>query len=72
MIGLQQQGGITGQAANQSLDDPHTVVVYHQAASHDTLKAFIAHPALKDAMTKAGVTSAPQVTFVTSGWAKRY
>ncbi|MFN7985496.1 MAG: hypothetical protein U0Q11_26955 [Vicinamibacterales bacterium] len=69
---IQEQAGIAGQAANQSLDDPHTVIVYHQAESHDRLKAFLAHPALKDAMQKAGVTSEPQVTFVTGGWAKRY
>ena len=69
---IQQQAGITGQAANQSLDDPHTVIVYHQAESHDALKAFLAHPALKGAMQQAGVTSEPHVTFVTGGWAKRY
>lgn len=69
---VQKQGGIIGQAANQSLDDPSTVVVYHQAESHDTLKSFLAHPGLKEAMQKAGVTSAPQVTFVTGGWAKQY
>jgi len=68
----QQQGGIIGRATNQSLDDPNTVVVYHQAESHDTLKAFMANPGLKEAMQKAGVTSAPEVTFVTGGWAKRY
>jgi len=69
---VQKQGGIIGEAANQSLDDPNTAVVYHQAESHDTLKAFVANPGLKEAMQKAGVTSAPQVTFVTGGWAKRY
>lgn len=69
---MQQQGGIIGHSANQSLDDPHTAVVYHQAESHDTLKAFMATPGLKEAMQQAGVISAPQVTFVTGGWAKRY
>ncbi len=69
---VQRQGGIIGEAANQSLEDPSTVVVYHQAESHDTLKAFIANPSLAEAMKKAGVTSAPQVTYVTGGWAKRY
>jgi hypothetical protein len=69
---VQKQGGIVGEAANQSLDDPNTAVVYHQAESFDTLKAFVANPGLKEAMLKAGVTSAPQVTFVTGGWAKLY
>lgn len=69
---VQKQAGIIGQAANQSLDAPNTVVVYHQAESHDALKAFMGNPGLKDAMQKAGVTSEPQVMFVTGGWAKRY
>lgn len=69
---VQQQGGIIGHAANQSIDEPNLAVVYHQAESHDALKRFLANPGLKEAMQKAGVTSAPQVTFVTGGWAKRY
>jgi len=69
---LRQRDGIIGAAVNRSLDDPSTVVVYHQAESVDTLKAFLADPGLKDAMQRAGVTSAPQVTLVTGGWAKRY
>lgn len=69
---LRAQGGIVGEAANQVLDDTGTVLVYHQAESQDALHAFIANPALKDVMQKAGVTSAPQVAFVTGGWSKRY
>lgn len=69
---LRAQGGIVGEAANQVLDDTGTVLVYHQAESQDALRAFMANPALKDVMQKAGVTSAPQVTFVTGGWSKRY
>ena len=69
---VRQQAGITGHAANQSLDAPQTVIVYHQAESHDTLRAFIAQPALKDVMRKAGVISEPEVMFVTGGWAKSY
>ena len=54
------------------LEEPNTALVYHQAESLDALKAFLANPGLKDAMQRAGVTSAPEVTFVTGGWAKRY
>jgi quinol monooxygenase YgiN len=71
-VARHEPGGIIGRAANQSLDDSTNVVVYHQAESHDTLKAFMASPGLKEAMQTAGVTSAPQVTYVTGGWAKRY
>ena len=70
--GIQKQGGIIGNAANQSLDDSNLVIVYHQAETHDALKAFLATPGLKDAMTRAGVTSEPKVTFHTGGWAKMY
>jgi quinol monooxygenase YgiN len=69
---LQQQGGIIGHAVNRSMDDPNTAIIYHQAETHDTLKAFLANPALEAAMKKAGVTSVPQVSFVTGGWAKMY
>jgi hypothetical protein len=69
---LQRQGGIIGHAVNRSIDDPSTAIIYHQADTYDTLQAFIANPGLKAAMEKAGVTSAPQVSFVTGGWAKMY
>lgn len=69
---VRTQGGIVGAAANQLLEEPRTALVYHQAESRGALEAFLAHPGLKDAMQKGGVTSAPQVTFVTGGWAKQY
>jgi hypothetical protein len=69
---LQASRGIVGQAANRSLDDPSLAIVYHQAESFDTLRAFLADEALKAKMQEAGVISAPDVQFVTGGWAKRY
>jgi hypothetical protein len=68
---VREKGGIIGHAASQSLDDPSNAVVYHQAESFDTLKTFVASPELKEAMEKAGVIGAPQVSYMTSGWAKR-
>jgi hypothetical protein len=70
--GMQRSGGIIGQAANRSLDDPSLAVVYHQAESFDTLRAFLDNPELKAAMESAGVTSEPEVSFHTGGWAKLY
>jgi len=64
--------GIVGQAANRSIDDPAVAIVYHQAESFDTLRAFLADDALAAKMQEAGVTSAPDALFVTGGWAKRY
>ena len=69
---MQKAGGIIGQAANRSLDDPQRVIVYHQAESFDTLRAFLADPELKTTMEAAGVISAPEVSFQTGGWAKFY
>ena len=69
---LQRANGIVGQAANRSLDDPAVAIVYHQAESFDTLRAFLANDDLKAKMQEAGVTSAPDVHFVTGGWAKQY
>lgn len=69
---LRTSAGIIGHAANRSLDDPSLAVVYHQAESFDDLRGFLSDPELKAAMEDAGVTSEPEVTFHTGGWAKMY
>lgn len=69
---LRRSNGIIGHAANRSVDDPSLVVVYHQADSFDTLRAFLETPDLKAAMQDAGVTSQPEATFHTGGWGKQY
>ncbi len=69
---LRASGGIIGHAVNQSLDDPSMALVVHQAESFDTLREFMANPELQAAMENAGVTAAPEVTFVTGGYAKMY
>jgi quinol monooxygenase YgiN len=70
--GLRESKGIIGHAANRSIDDPSTAVVYHQAESFDTLRAFLADPELQAGMKAAGVSSEPEVSFQTGGWAKQY
>ena len=69
---LQAAEGIVGHAANRSIDDPGVAIVYHQAESFDTLRAFLANGKLQAKMQEAGVLSAPDVHFVTGGWAKQY
>jgi hypothetical protein len=69
---LQQSAGIIGHGANCSLDDPSLIIVYHQAETFDALHSFLADPQLQTAMRDAGVTSEPEVTFHTGGWAKTY
>ncbi len=69
---LQRANGIVGHAANQSMDDPSMIVVYHQAESFDTLRAFMALDELRSVMKEAGVISDPEVTYHTGGWGKQY
>lgn len=69
---LRTSAGISGHAANRSLDDPSLAIVYHQAESFDDLRRFLGDPDLKAAMEQAGVTSEPEVSFHTGGWAKMY
>jgi len=69
---LRRSKGIVGHAANRSVADPSLAVVYHQADSFDTLREFLDDPELKSRMGDAGVTSPPETSFHTGGWAKRY
>lgn len=69
---LRQRKGIIGHAANRLTDDPATVLVYHQAESFDALSAFLEDTEVQEAMAAAGVTSEPDVSFHTGGWAKSY
>jgi hypothetical protein len=61
---LRARHGIIGAAVNQALDNPNTVIVYHQAETRAALEGLLADPELKATMQRAGVTSAPQVRFV--------
>lgn len=69
---LRISNGIIGHAANRSNDDPSVALVYHQAEDFGTLRAFLENPELRAAMESAGVTSEPEVSFHTGGWAKAY
>jgi hypothetical protein len=69
---VRRSGGIVGDAANRSADDPSIAIVYHQAESFDDLRSFLGSEELRLAMKQAGVVSDPEVTFHTGGWAKRY
>jgi hypothetical protein len=69
---LRAAHGIIGHAANQSLDDPSLMLVYHQAESFDDLRGFLDSAELKEVMAGAGVTSEPEVSFHTGGFGKAY
>jgi hypothetical protein len=61
------RAGVIGHAVNRAARNPNLVVVYLQAESLDTLRAFAASPDLKQVMQAAGVTSAPEMSFVSGG-----
>ena len=69
---VRRSGGSVGHAVTRSIDDPSIGIVYHQAESFDDLRSFLGSEDLQLAMKQAGVTSEPEVTFHTGGWAKRY
>ena len=62
-----RKAGIIGHAVNRGLKNPNLVVVYLQAESVDSLRAFASRPELKAVMTAAGVIGAPDISFVTGG-----
>ena len=62
-----KDAGILGHAINRSVDDPNIVIIYMQAKSIDQLRAFAESASLEDAMKSAGVTSAPELSFVQGG-----
>jgi quinol monooxygenase YgiN len=65
--GARAEAGIVGYAINRSVDHPNVVVIYLQARSIDQLRAFANSASLKEAMQHAGVTSAPDLSFVQGG-----
>jgi len=64
-----RKAGIIGHAVNRSVKNPNLVVIYLQAESVDSLRAFASRPEFKAVMTAAGVVSAPDIRFVLgSAW----
>ena len=62
-----RKAGIVGHAVNRSVKNPNLVVIYLQAESVDSLRAFAARSELKAVMQAAGVVGAPDIGFVTGG-----
>lgn len=61
------RAGIIGHAVNRAEKNPNVVVVYLQAESLESLRAFASSPDVKQVMKGAGVIGAPDITFVTGG-----
>lgn len=53
--------GVTGAEVFVDPANPSVVVVIHRFPSVEAANEFLQHPALKDAMTRAGVTAPPTI-----------
>ena len=58
---MQKAMGIIGVEVFQDPKDPNKVIVVDRYPDMATLEKYLANPDLKEAMTKAGVTSPPTV-----------
>jgi hypothetical protein len=56
--------GVTRHAVYQSLDDSRDVTVWHDFATSEKAKGFVANQRLKEVMSNAGVQGTPQLWFV--------
>lgn len=56
--------GATGHTINRGIEDKNAVVIVNEFASLEGAQAFLTDPSLKDAMSRAGVDSEPNVWVV--------
>jgi len=57
--------GILGHHINRGEDDPNAIMIYMAVGDVEAARAFSRSPDLKSAMEEAGITSAPDFTWVT-------
>ncbi len=60
------QHGCTSVSIYRGVDDPNAITAVMDFPSAANAKAFASDPSLKEAMSKAGVTGPPRITFVES------
>ncbi|MBI3883955.1 MAG: cyclase [Sphingobacteriales bacterium] len=59
--GLREQNGVKINGVYNSVENPNLVTVITEFPSVEAVKGFMANPALKSDMEKAGVVGAPEV-----------
>ena len=59
-----KKASITETHVNRGRQDPNRVIVYLEYTSPEKAKAFFDSPDLRETMKAAGVTSAPEITFM--------
>jgi hypothetical protein len=56
--------GVTDHAVYQAADNPNDVTAWHDFPTTDAARAFAANPRLKEVMSRAGVSSVPEIWVV--------
>ncbi len=59
-----QEAGLTLLNVYRSVDNANVITATFEATSAEAAKKFVANPALKENMKKAGVTSRPDIKFL--------
>ena len=61
--GLRKDGGVLVDSVYQGKGDPNAIMVTHRFASMAAAEAWVANPALAEALSKSGVEGAPTFEF---------
>ena len=61
---IRREHGATGHRLHRGADDPNTLVIVNEFGTLEGARAFLSDPSLKEAMSRAGVDSEPQVWVV--------
>jgi hypothetical protein len=69
---LREQHGGRRHWVYRSLDDPNDLTVSVEFASRDQAERFVAHPSLREAMSRAGVEGTPDFSFVEESETRTY
>ena len=62
-ISARAAAGLRDIFVKQDIDNTNSITAFFQVTDLEKAQAFIADPNLKEAMSKAGVVSAPQIAF---------
>lgn len=65
-ISARQEAGIKDIFVKKEISKTHSITFFCEATNLEKAKSFVSSPELKEAMSKAGVTSAPEIVFYKS------
>jgi quinol monooxygenase YgiN len=65
-ISVRKEAGLKDLFVKQDVNNTNSITAFFEVTDLDKANAFLADPELKEAMTKSGVTSAPEIVFYKS------